>query len=90
MRSDYRLSGLRSGAETKGEGGEVSWRFVKAKFKVGDVVRFPYGKRIGKITAVGEQVVQLRDGVDTRIGFLYRITTYTLTDQQLHRVRKKL
>ena len=65
----------------------MSWRFVKAKFKVGDVVRFTYGRKIGKIKAVGEQVFQLKDGVDTRIGFLYRITTYTLTEAQLHRVR---
>lgn len=66
----------------------MNWRFVRAKFKVGDVVRFPYGRRIGKIKAVGEQVVELKDGEDTRIGFLYQITTYTCTERQLKRVRR--
>ena len=67
----------------------MSWRFVKAKYKVGDVVRFPYGKRIVKITAVGEQVMQANEGGDIRIGFIYRITTYMLTEKQLKRVRIK-
>lgn len=29
----------------------MSWTFVKAKFKVGEVVRFPYGRRVGRIKA---------------------------------------
>ncbi len=55
--------------------------FEVSRFKVGDVVRFPYGRRIGTITHVGAQVYDGRF-----LGFLYRITSYTLTERQLHRV----
>lgn len=63
----------------------MSWTFVKAKFKVGETVRFPYGRKIGKIKAIGLQVVDYNGAI---LGLLYKITTYKLTEQQLKKYRK--
>lgn len=59
----------------------MNYKFVKAKFKVGDVVGFPYGRKIGRIKAVGLQVTSSGD----ILGLLYKITSYELTEQQLKR-----
>jgi len=67
----------------------MGWKIDKAKFKVGDIVHFPYGRKIGKITSVGAQVT---DSVDGRhliyIGMLYRVSSYDLTESQIKKVRK--
>jgi len=64
----------------------MSWTFKQAKFKVGDRVHFPYGRKIGTITHVGAQVMWPEG---TMLGFLYRITSYTLTENQLRRAKKR-
>lgn len=61
----------------------MSWSFVKAKFKVGDIVRFPYGRKVGKIKSIGLQAMD--DG--TIIGLIYCITSYQMTEQQIKRLR---
>jgi hypothetical protein len=61
----------------------MSWKFVKAKFKVGETVRFPYGRKIGKIKAVGLQVYEGKI-----LGLLYKIMSYDLTETQLKKYRK--
>ncbi len=58
--------------------------FKKAKFKVGDRVRFPYGRRVGTITHVGAQVM---DDSNVFLGFLYQVTSYELAEWQLRRYR---
>ena len=64
------------------------WEFAKAKFKVGDRVRFPYGRKVGMITHVGAQIMDSADGRHKIfVGFLYRITRYELTEAQLKRIR---
>lgn len=60
----------------------MSWKFVKAKFKVGDIVRFPYGRKVGKIKSIGLQVMD--DG--TILGLIYCITSYQMTEQQIKRL----
>ena len=67
-----------------------SWEFAKAKFKVGERVRFPYGLKIGQITHVGAQIMDSADGRHKIfIGFLYRISSYTLTEAKLKRIRQR-
>lgn len=63
----------------------MSWKFVKAKFKVGEVVRFPYGRKVGRIKAVGLQVM---DDTGSILGLIYKITSYDLTEAQLEKYRK--
>lgn len=62
----------------------MSWNYVKAKFKVGETVSFPYGRKIGKIKSVGLQVMD--SGVI--LGFVYCITSYQLTETQLKKHRR--
>jgi hypothetical protein len=66
----------------------MSWKFEKAKFKVGDRVRFPYGRKVGVVTRVGAQVMEGERGQAVWLGHLYQVTTYTLTEQQLRRRRE--
>ena len=63
--------------------------FEKAKFKVGDRMRFPYGRKVGTITHVGSQTMTAKDGSLLWLGHLYQVTTYTLVEAQLRRVRKR-
>jgi hypothetical protein len=65
----------------------MSWTFEKAKFKVGDRVRFPYGRKVGVVTRVGAQVTEDKEGRPIWLGHLYQVATYTLTERQLRRRR---
>jgi hypothetical protein len=64
----------------------MSWRFVKAKFKVGETVRFPYGRKMGRVKSVGLQVMEPEGRV---LGLLYRVTRYELTEAQLCKYRPR-
>jgi hypothetical protein len=61
---------------------------IVAKFKVGDRVHFPYGRKIGTITHVEAQVIDHQDGhCKVFIQFLYRITSYECGENQVKKVR---
>lgn len=67
----------------------MSWEFAKAKFKVGERVCFPYGRKVGTIKAIEAQVTDDATGRHKNfLGFLYKITWYTVVEEQLTKIRR--